>query len=147
MNTLKLVLFFMLFLSSPFIFAQQIDGFKLFKKVRFEPAYANAYKSKLFVPNFDMEIRSYHGKEIYLTGYVIQHEVGIGEMILLSSKPFAQCFFCGGAGPETIAEVYLKGGRKNFPQDKILTVKGKLYLNENDPSHLFFWLKEAVIVP
>jgi hypothetical protein len=134
----------LLFISTE-IFAQQ-DGWQLFKKAKFRPAYPKAMKSNLFEADFGEELRAFHGKEVLLTGYVVPHEVGQNKCIILSSKPYAQCFFCGGAGPETIAEIYLKEGFKEFPQDKMLTVRGKLYLNTSDETHLYFWLKDAVIV-
>jgi hypothetical protein len=138
-------LVFSALLLSNGVFAQQ-DGWQLFKKARFSPAYPKAMKSNLFDVSFGEELLAHKGKEIVITGYVVPHDTGAKDVLILSAKPFAQCFFCGGAGPETIAEVYLKGGYKAFPQDKLLTVRGKLYLNDTDPTHMYFWVKDAVLV-
>jgi hypothetical protein len=59
----------------------------------------------------------------------------------------SQCFFCGGGGPESIAEVMFKNNAApKFQVDDLITVKGKLKLNANDIDHVNFILTEAVLV-
>jgi hypothetical protein len=58
----------------------------------------------------------------------------------------SQCFFCGGGGPESIAEVTFKGTPSKFQVDDMITVKGKLKLNINDVDHVNFILLDAVLV-
>lgn len=55
-------------------------------------------------------------------------------------------FFCGGAGPETIAEVSFKVKTDKFDADQFIRVKGKLKLNESDIDHVNFMLVDAVLV-
>ena len=49
------------------------------------------------------------GKNIVLEGFIVPFD-GLFEpdKIILSSLPIASCFFCGGSGPETVAQIYLK---------------------------------------
>jgi hypothetical protein len=56
------------------------------------------------------------------------------------------CFFCGGAGPEAVAEVHFAGKVPRFKADQIIMAKGILKLNGRDITHLNFILKEAVLV-
>jgi hypothetical protein len=58
----------------------------------------------------------------------------------------SQCFFCGGGGPESIAEVTFKVDPGKFQVDDLITVKGKLKLNASDIEHVNFILEEAVLV-
>ena len=51
---------------------------------------------------------------------------------VLSKGPFASCFFCGAAGPETIVELSLKSKDKSFMMDEFATFKGYLKLNSDD---------------
>ena len=54
------------------------------------------------------------------------------------------CFFCGGAGPETVMEVESLEGVE-FSADPIV-LKGILRLNDKDINHLMYKLEEAVII-
>lgn len=54
----------------------------------------------------------------------------------------ASCFFCGGAGPETIIEVIFKK-KPPFKTDQIVEITGILELNADDVDHCNYILKEA----
>ena len=64
--------------------------------------------------------------------------------IILSSLPIAACFFCGGSGPETVAEAYLMEEVKYTA--KPVTVTGRLELNDTDYDQLMYILKDAKVV-
>jgi hypothetical protein len=81
-----------------------------------------------------------------MEGYYLPIEVEGDAYIILSKYPFSQCFFCGGAGPESIAEVVFKTKPEKFEPDQFIRVKGKLRLNEKDIEHGNFILEEAVLV-
>lgn len=97
---------------------------------------------EIFVPKFGPDIKSLEGKEIELSGYIIPFE-GMFEPdhLIVSSVPVASCFFCGGAGPESVAEIYLAEPVKYTA--KKVTFKGKLALNDKDVDQLMYILKEA----
>ncbi|MBK8567298.1 MAG: DUF3299 domain-containing protein [Saprospiraceae bacterium] len=128
---------------------QQQSGWALFAKVKFKDLYFEEYGAFAAVPVFDAAIKSWQGKEISLTGYVLpQSELQDGFTgIVLSKYPYSQCFFCGMAGPESIAEVQLAGKRPKFRTDKTYAFTGKLKLNERDMAHLNFMLVGAVVDP
>ncbi|RED99433.1 hypothetical protein [Marinoscillum furvescens] len=99
---------------------------------------------EIYVPKFGPSIQALEGTEIELSGYIIPFE-GMFEPdhLIISSVPVASCFFCGGAGPESVAEVYLKEPVKYTA--KKVTVKGTLALNDSDVDQLMYILKDATL--
>ncbi len=127
--------------------AQPVNMWHVFEKVNFRDAYIKEFKDILPVPDFDTTIKAWEGKEISLTGYVIPATEAPGfEWIVLSRFTFANCFFCGKAGVESIAEIQFKGKRPFFKMDKTYTFKGRLKLNKDDWNHLHFILVDAKLV-
>jgi len=55
------------------------------------------------------------------------------------------CFFCGGAGPESVAEVIFKDKTPRLKPDQLVTITGTLDLNDTDVMHMNFILREAQI--
>ena len=82
------------------------------------------------MPSFPEDLKALAGKDISLEGYFLPIDVEGDQYIILSKFPYSQCFFCGGAGPESIAEVYFKGKREKFTADQYIRIRGKLKLNE-----------------
>lgn len=100
---------------------------------------------EIYVPKFGAEIQQLKGKEIVLSGYIIPFEGMFSpDHIIISSVPVASCFFCGGAGPESVAEIYLKETVKYTA--KKVTITGKLELNSTDVDQLMYILKDATMV-
>ena len=56
----------------------------------------------------------------------------------------SNCYFCGGAGPESIIEIQLKDKNKRYRTDEIATVTGIFQVNATDVEHCNFILKDAV---
>lgn len=97
------------------------------------------------LPVFSEQLKKWNGKEIELEGYIIPLDQGVSQgYFVLSRFPYQSCFFCGAAGPETVVEVY--STRKVTYTDERVRVKGKLELNEDDPLHLFFLLRNCTVV-
>jgi hypothetical protein len=97
------------------------------------------------LPIFSEQLRKWNGKEITLEGYIIPLQQGGSQgYFVLSRFPYQSCFFCGAAGPETVVEVY--SSRKVQFTDERVHVQGILELNENDPLHLFFLLRNCTVV-
>ena len=86
------------------------------------------------------------GKQFDLEGYYLPIDVDGDAYIILSKFPYSQCFFCGGAGPESISEVVFKAKQGRFEADQFIRVKGKLRLNTSDIEHGNFILEEAVLI-
>ncbi|MCU0445248.1 MAG: hypothetical protein MUE85_10050 [Microscillaceae bacterium] len=114
-------------------------------KVTWQKKYNADLKVQIEYPKFSPEVQALAGKEITITGYVIPSDLYEGDFVVLSAFPVSNCYFCGGAGPESVMEVYPKNQRRSFATEKV-TFKGKLKLNANDHTHLIYILQEAIQV-
>lgn len=116
-------------------------------KIKWVEKYNRKYKTHMLYPKFNKSVLALDGKTITIEGHLIPTELyaGDGKFVVLSALPFKSCYFCGGAGPESVMEVHLKRKRTTFHSKKI-TFKGRLELNHNDPDHLIYLLKDAVQV-
>lgn len=96
-------------------------------------------------PTFGLSVNALQGKDISIRGYMIPVDEN-DNIYVISAKPMAACFFCGGAGPESIIELQFKKKKQRFRTDEVLTVRGKLVLNVNDVDHLNYILKDAEVI-
>lgn len=96
------------------------------------------------LPVFPEKLKKWDGKEITLEGYIIPLKQGSQDYFVLSRFPYQSCFFCGAAGPETVVEVY-SDREVRFTDEKV-SVTGMLELNEDDPLHLFFLIRNCTVV-
>ena len=120
------------------------EGWHIFSDVEFYPKYFEDAGEELATPRFTEELKELEGKEVSLSGFYIPLEMD--SSIMLSALPYSSCFFCGGAGPETVAEVQIYPLPKNLSPDAFIKVTGKLKLNDWDLSHMNFILEEAKII-
>lgn len=99
---------------------------------------------EIYVPKFGDKVRKMEGRQVSLKGFIIPFE-GMFEPkhIILSALPIAACFFCGGSGPETVAEAYLNDEVRYT--SKPVTVTGTLTLNDTDYDQLMYILNDAKI--
>jgi uncharacterized membrane protein YcgQ (UPF0703/DUF1980 family) len=124
------------------------DMWALFGKTKFTEKLNREYNQYFLYPQFSSELKSYQGKEITVSGFFIPLEITNTNMVVLSKFPMAECFFCGGAGPESILVAYLKTKpSKKHKTDEIIKIKGRLKLNDKDIEELNFILEDAIIVP
>ncbi|MEM9896190.1 MAG: hypothetical protein AAF789_07455 [Bacteroidota bacterium] len=124
----------------------QVAGWEIFTKTTFEWQYMEELGMQAEIPVFDEKIKSLEGKEITLTGYYLPVNVS-SDRVILSKQPYASCFFCGGGvGLESVAEVQFADERPFFKLDDLVTVKGKLKLNEKEYGHLVFILTDAELI-
>lgn len=91
--------------------------------------------------NFPPEIQTLEGKQIRITGHVLPADANENSYIL-SAFPFSSCFFCGGAGPESVVELRLKKRREKYKLDQVVTFTGVLRLNDRE-MELNYILEEA----
>lgn len=126
--------------------AQKTDTWNDFAKTKFEPKYHEKLGEYLFYPNFSADLKAMEGKEITIQGFYVPFAPEDGDYIIISKYPMSQCFFCGGGGPESIAEVNFAKSPGKFQVDDLITVKGKLKLNADNVDHVNFILDQAVLV-
>lgn len=114
-------------------------------KITFKQEMDELLGFKVDVPVFSKEIEAYDEKEIELQGYIIpvQGYKSHTEFVF-SAFPYNMCFFCGGAGPETVAEIYSKEPIKYTA--KQVKIKGILHLNNTDVNKLMYIVTDAELV-
>jgi hypothetical protein len=123
------------------------DIWALLSKTRFVEKLNREYGMYFLYPIFPDELKALEGKLVEVTGFYIPLDVSTSEFAVLSKFPNAECFFCGGAGPESIVVAYLKNKPfKRIKVDEIITIKGKLKLNDSDIDELNFILMDAEII-
>lgn len=124
---------------------QQKSGWSVLTDVAFISRKDSVTGFEVESPVFGEKVLVLEGKRIELRGYIVPLEEMQGhKYFVLSSLPYNVCFFCGGAGPETVAEVYLKN--EIAYTDDAISISGILHLNPTDPLHLMYILKDAEIV-
>lgn len=96
-------------------------------------------------PTFGSKVAGLEGKTVAIKGYMIPVDE-TGEFYVISAKPMAECFFCGGSGPESLIELDFKKKGRRFKTDEIRTVKGVLKLNPDDVEHLNYILTSVEVV-
>lgn len=120
----------------------QDNMWKTLSKITFKKQYDEMLGFKVDVPIFSEDIKKLAGKEIKIKGYIIPVEgYKSHKEFIFSAFPYSMCFFCGGAGPETVMEVYAKEPIKYSAE--AVTLKGKLELNDSDVNRLIYTLKDV----
>jgi hypothetical protein len=121
---------------------------KTLSKVKFHEKYVDSLEMPVPFPIFHSTVEKWSGKPIQISGYVIPiEETGDESLLVLSANSFANCFFCGNAGPETIMDIKLKKKiGKRMKQDDRMIFRGKLKLNATDLYYLNYILEDAEVV-
>lgn len=118
---------------------------KTLSKITYIKEYDEFLGFKVDKPVFSEAIKALNGKEVTVKGFIIPVEGYKGHKeFILSAFPYANCFFCGGAGPESVMEVSAIDP-VNYTAEAI-TLKGKLVLNSTDVNKLMFALTGAKLV-
>lgn len=123
------------------------DIWKTLEKVTYKKHFDKGLGMHVNKPVFSKATKALEGKEITVKGYIIPLEGYQGQSYFVFSKfPYSMCFFCGGAGPETVMEVETKKGKDIKYTSKQITIKGKLKLNDKNVDRLMFILNDAELV-
>ena len=118
---------------------------KTLAKITYEKQYDEMLGFKVDVPIFSEQVKSLENEEVEIKGYIIPVEgYKNHKEFIFSAFPYNMCFFCGGAGPESVMEVYAKEPIK-YTAEPII-IRGKLELNDSDINRLIYGLKEATFV-
>ena len=115
-------------------------------RMNFEKRYSKELKQMMPFPIFHESVKALDGKKVMIAGYLIPlDETTDQPIVVLSAYPFSSCFFCGGAGPESVMDIKPKGGM-DVDMDRRVTLKGTLELNSDDLYSLYYILHDAEIV-
>ena len=124
---------------------QEPDIWQVLAEVGFESRPARESGYEIESPKFSKRLLSYNGRKVLVKGYLVpMAELGGRNEYMLSALPFNQCYFCGGAGPETVIEVQTRQSIKFVTHQ--VRMEGMLVLNDSDPDHHMYILKEAKLI-
>ncbi|MEM6830723.1 MAG: DUF3299 domain-containing protein [Bacteroidota bacterium] len=124
----------------------QLIGWVKLEGASYEWTWVDELDAEVQIPTFGQELKALEGSQLELSGYFLPLEID-GKTIIISKKPYASCFFCGGdAGPESVVEVQFKEPHPTFQPDQILQVQGTLSLNKDDYEHLIYILTDAILI-
>ena len=127
------------------IFSQNIITWELLKNVEFDEIWSEEFQAYYMVPKFSESVKEMDGKEVQIRGFIIPVDI-VQDYYVLSANPSSSCFFCGGAGPETVMEVFFKPKHRKYREDEYLKIKGKLVLNNDNPWMVNYLLYNAEVL-
>jgi hypothetical protein len=112
--------------------------------VEFKDVYVEELDAYYWKPTFGDIVNGLEGKEVHITGYMIPVDLD-DDFYVLSRYPFANCFFCGGAGPESVIDLRFDGkSPRVYQTDERLTFAGKFRLNADDVYQMNYILDGTV---
>ena len=146
MTNKVIAIFIALFISmSVFGQSDSANNWKTLSKITYKKEMDELMGFKIDKPVFSDPIKALEGKEVTLKGYIIPVEgYKSHKEFIFSAFPYNMCFFCGGAGPETVIEVESIQPIEYTAES--ITIKGKLRLNSEDINRLMYKLEEVVVV-
>lgn len=116
-------------------------SWKNLESLKIDYYYDADYGDYLGKPTFSKESLAWNGKNVMVEGYWIPiSEIGDSTVSVLSALPYAQCYFCSGAGIETVMQIKAVGHLKRLETDEKVVLKGKLLLNKDNPMELYYQL-------
>ncbi len=122
--------------------AQNSNIWKTLSKITFKKEYDELLGFKVDVPVFSPDVKKLEGKEVVVKGYIIPVEgYKSHKEFIFSAYPYNMCYFCGGAGPETVMEVFALQPIKYTAEP--IEIKGRLQLNDNDINRLIYALVDV----
>ena len=127
--------------SSITSYGQQRLKWSTFERLEFIEVYNEDQAAWLQQPVWSESLLNWDGANVKITGYVIALDV-VSKEYALSAFPFASCFFCGAAGPESVLELNFTQPQE-FLTDDVMTFSGVLKLN-TDPLSFPLTLIDAV---
>lgn len=124
---------------------KQENLWKTLAKITYKKEFDEIMGFKIDKPVFSDAIKAKEGEIVTVKGYIIPVEGYKSHTeFIFSAFPYNMCFFCGGAGPETVMEVQAVEPVK-YTADAV-TIKGKLSLNADDVNRLMYLLEDVTLV-
>ena len=140
---LKQLFFLITILSASHLSSQQFIDWGILADVEFEEKYDENSGLEILHAKFGGLVQSFDTQEVQISGYVIPLDP-LGTTYVLSRNPNASCFFCGGAGPETIIKLALKPEAiKRYRTDDYRNFQGVLELNVSNEREFNYVLRNA----
>lgn len=142
---LKFGIFTLLMVGAILQINAQETTWKTLAKITYTKQYDELMGFKVDVPVFSEDIKALEGTEVEVKGYIIPVEgYKSHKEFIFSAFPYTMCFFCGGAGPESVMDVFAKNPVEYSAEQ--ITLRGKLELNATDINRLMYSIHDAEIV-
>ncbi len=110
----------------------------------YRPEFNQEIGEEVQIPFFRDEVRQLDGRLVEISGFFFPFEDDPqNPYYVLSQYPYSQCFFCGGAGPESVMDLLLKDKPRKLKMDDRVTFRGRLKLNDKDVMFLNYILQDA----
>lgn len=125
---------------------KEINNWKILAMISMQKVFDEEMGIDLEKPIFSKAVKKLNGTEITIKGYILPLKASKDQKyFILSAYPYNMCYFCGGAGPESVMEVFSK--KPVAATKKMVTLKGTLRVNYN-PSigQVLYTLKNAEVV-
>jgi len=97
---------------------------------------------EVMYPIIHPDLKKLNGKKISAKGFIVPID---NKSYALSKNVFAQCFFCGNAGPETIMGIHFKGATPKLKTDTYVTIEGTFRYNDSNVDDWIYHIDNAVI--
>ncbi|MFT5998350.1 MAG: hypothetical protein ACI81P_000803 [Neolewinella sp.] len=143
MRALLIICAFFIFSGSAL--QAQENLWKTLSKITYEKKFDELLGFKVDVPVFGDDTKALEGEIVEVSGYIVPVEGYKSHTeFVFSAYPYNMCFFCGGAGPETVMEVTSKEPVK-YSTERV-KLRGKLLLNSDDINRLMYVLVDAEVI-
>lgn len=115
--------------------------------VKFEKKYSDSLGMEVSLPIFNDTLKVLNAKKVIVEGFYIPvDETGDEKIVILSAYPFAQCFFCGQAGVESIVDIITSQKLPKLKVDTKIRFKGTFKLNRDNFDFLIYMLEDAELI-
>ncbi|MEM9675267.1 MAG: hypothetical protein AAF992_21930 [Bacteroidota bacterium] len=143
---IRLLYVMSLWLTSLTLWAQAKENvWKNLADVEIEDRYDASVGYEVSYPVFGEQAQVLDGQQVVVKGYMIPFEAYLKpKYFILSALPIAACFFCGGAGPETVMEVFSQNNIEL--SSEVIKLRGRLELNADNPDHMMYILHDAKLL-
>lgn len=136
------LLFYLFFTAALTADAQDFLDWGTLADVEFEDHLSEDYGVPYQTATFGEKISAKDGQTVAIKGYMIPLDA-MGLSYVLSRNPNASCFFCGGAGPESIVKLNIQPKHvKRYKTDAVMIFRGTLRLNESN-RHTFNYVLDG----
>lgn len=117
-------------------------------KVTYKKQFDEMMGMEVKTPEYSEDIIALQGKTVDVEGYIIPLKGERAQShFMFSAYPYAMCYFCGGAGPETVMQVFMEGEEKIEYTSKKIKLKGKLTMSYGDVNNMMYTLSKAELQP
>lgn len=138
-------LLFCAFITTVHAQGDEVNIWKTLAQVTYVKEYDDFLGFKVDVPVFSETVKELAGTQVQIRGYIIPVEgYKNHKEFIFSAYPYNMCFFCGGAGPETVMEITAAEPVKYSAEP--ITLSGILMLNDEDVNRLMYGLTEARLI-